>query len=397
MPPYVQPNDPYQQFSNLGKLVPGLDARSLQVESSPTPDSSVFSTLTRPDMTIPLGAGFVAVGIVASVFLFVRHQRLKRKRELKSDEHMLEIIKKLKQKTDQDIVLKTTRVAPLPPLVFQDKSGSRTFPQPQYEETPPLLTLMKHIRSGSSGNSPITPPPEMPDIYYKAKSQSHTATPLVEDDKDENKETNVEENLDDNVAVPKRAISLRRKSTASDTPPLVQMDEIEQDGIETPMIMVDKRGGSRRRKSQSSSINESVSEEAGASLTDLLQAALPDKLGESYYTFKSANTSTTSVSMLSAKIMRFKVEKPWIPQQPDELLLNVDDIVHVYQTYNDCWCEGFVEGAENQFGMFPRDCLGEHPLSLWDLAQNSRSGSTDDPVQHSASMDDPGMRETTVE
>ncbi|KAI9343133.1 hypothetical protein BDR26DRAFT_858608 [Obelidium mucronatum] len=139
---------------------------------------------------------------------------------------------------------------------------------------------------------------------------------------------------------------------------------------------------------QSNTASRSSQAEEASSVTELLQAALPDKLGEFDFNYKSSHTSTTSVSMLSAKVMRFKVEKPWIPQQDDELSLNIDDIVHVYQVFNDCWCEGFVDGAEDQLGMFPRDCLSEHPLSLWDLANKS-----DEKITQTDSTEDPGIRE----
>ncbi|KAJ3346704.1 hypothetical protein HDU83_002789 [Entophlyctis luteolus] len=82
----------------------------------------------------------------------------------------------------------------------------------------------------------------------------------------------------------------------------------------------------------------------------------------------SSQTSRTSVSVVSAKVQHYRVEKDWVPQQSDELELKEGDIVHVYQMYNDSWCEGFVERAGGDMdGFFPQECLSVEPLSLWEL------------------------------
>ncbi|KAJ3099120.1 hypothetical protein HK100_004951 [Physocladia obscura] len=81
----------------------------------------------------------------------------------------------------------------------------------------------------------------------------------------------------------------------------------------------------------------------------------------------STNSSMTSVSVMSARIMTYRVVEPWEPQRFDELDLHVGEIVHVYQIYKDGWCEGFVDGAEEDEGAFPRICLSEFTLSIGEL------------------------------
>ncbi|KAI8611419.1 hypothetical protein BC830DRAFT_1171903 [Chytriomyces sp. MP71] len=53
--------------------------------------------------------------------------------------------------------------------------------------------------------------------------------------------------------------------------------------------------------------------------------------GESEAYLGSTNTSTTSVSVASSRVIRFKVIEPWVPQRFDELDLHVGEIVLVYQ------------------------------------------------------------------
>ncbi|KAJ3080586.1 hypothetical protein HDU99_007980 [Rhizoclosmatium hyalinum] len=102
--------------------------------------------------------------------------------------------------------------------------------------------------------------------------------------------------------------------------------------------------------------------------------------------YASANSSMTSVSVSSQKVLRFKVVEPWVPQRFDELDLHVGEIVHVYQTYKDGWCEGCVEGADEEEGMFPRVCLAEFALSIGDLnkATGTTNSSNKNPSQISA-------------
>ncbi|KAI8831292.1 hypothetical protein BJ741DRAFT_617206 [Chytriomyces cf. hyalinus JEL632] len=88
----------------------------------------------------------------------------------------------------------------------------------------------------------------------------------------------------------------------------------------------------------------------------------------------SFNSSTTSVSVASSKVMHYKVTEPWIPQRFDELELHVGEIVVVYQSYKDGWCEGCVEGSEEEEGMFPRVCLGQYAISISDLRSISPPG-----------------------
>ncbi|KAJ3235727.1 hypothetical protein HDU81_000208 [Chytriomyces hyalinus] len=88
----------------------------------------------------------------------------------------------------------------------------------------------------------------------------------------------------------------------------------------------------------------------------------------------SFNSSTTSVSVASSKVMHYKVTEPWIPQRFDELELHVGEIVVVYQSYKDGWCEGCVEGSEEEEGMFPRVCLGQYAISISDLRTISPPG-----------------------
>ncbi|KAJ3258309.1 hypothetical protein HDU77_002371 [Chytriomyces hyalinus] len=87
----------------------------------------------------------------------------------------------------------------------------------------------------------------------------------------------------------------------------------------------------------------------------------------------SFNSSTTSVSVASSKVMHYKVTEPWIPQRFDELELHVGEIVVVYQSYKDGWCEGCVEGSEEE-GVFPRVCLGQYAISISDLRSISPPG-----------------------
>ncbi|KAJ3209094.1 hypothetical protein HDU82_001396 [Entophlyctis luteolus] len=104
----------------------------------------------------------------------------------------------------------------------------------------------------------------------------------------------------------------------------------------------------------------------GGGINSATRNSQHSKLGEEQGS--SSQTSRTSVSMVSAKVQHYRVEKAWVPQQSDELELKEGDIVHVYQMYNDSWCEGFVARASGDVdGFFPHECLSGEPLSLWEL------------------------------
>ncbi|KAJ3385567.1 hypothetical protein HDU84_002163, partial [Entophlyctis sp. JEL0112] len=102
------------------------------------------------------------------------------------------------------------------------------------------------------------------------------------------------------------------------------------------------------------------SQKVGASLSSMHSLHPP----------RSTSTSLTSVSGSSGKIMRYRVVESWTPQRFDELSLHVGDIANVYQFFEDGWCEGFIDGCEED-GMFPRICLDDFAISITELNQEA--------------------------
>ncbi|KAJ3069184.1 hypothetical protein HDU98_007741 [Podochytrium sp. JEL0797] len=372
MPPYAvaDERDAYPGFEMLDALFErSLDIPTqLPTAAPPAPTEQFFSSVGHV-----AGAAIVAVGIIASVLLFVRHQHQNKRKHVDVD-----IVTEADVNVEEDTVVKTVQTA-LPPLVFQDKHGIMNTVEPT-----PLESMLKRVKTSNS------PPPRFPAIYYNAKTPAILQhIPLEHYYQSEEHDTTVLKGHHEPVqAAPHRQQSLNHiRNTGSKTPPSLQMIGLETSAPaspppELPVIMIQEGG----MQTQSARDSPSNSQSLGNSLNDLLRTVLPNKLGESNY--RSTHTSTTSVSMLSAKVNRFTVEKPWVPQQDDELPLAVGDIVHVYQVFNDCWCEGFVDGNEDAFGMFPRDCLGEFPLSLWDLAQSESAN-----LDEGSFLNDPGVRE----
>ncbi|KAJ3295944.1 hypothetical protein HDU79_007910 [Rhizoclosmatium sp. JEL0117] len=376
MPPYyVDPHNvaAYPQYETLENVI-AQQRRDLAVNnlpggsgsspSSPTVASTVYTSLTHPNTALPIAAGFVAIGIVASVFLFVHYAHERKKPHLDHLEHIVKSPKidhyatapKLEPlDLKKDNILKSVA---LPPPVFQERTGNKE------EESVEVMSLMLKIRG--KGKIEGGEPPAIPQECHGFKNMQRR----ISGGRGEGQRSRPESLIafgDSNLL----STQLTPSSTSSDhqvnSVPVIQIEagsegnRTRESSIavnEATQIDVHVHASTTTNKSEKRSVPLKSNCEVSSSLGEIQQLAQDSK-----------RSSCTSVSILSSQVMRYRVERPWIPQQKDELALKVGDIVHVYQVFNDCWCEGFVDDdVEEKEGMFPRECLGEHPLSLWDLA-----------------------------
>ncbi|KAJ3029564.1 UNVERIFIED_CONTAM: hypothetical protein HDU68_011778 [Siphonaria sp. JEL0065] len=358
MPPHVpeyhqQRRDPISAFG--GTLVELLAKRAESpapgILTPSIPDQNASSSASNN--AIPIGAGAIALVAVGALMFakFGYNNKPKRNelQELENDPHVGKVQRGYIAEIEDNFklpqnILKSTAAAvnmghqqhhiAAPPLIFQDRQATT------YQKQPPLSFF---------GNN---------------KVQLTTVKPIPNNTKHSNmSNTNNDDEHDDEYQdseyAPRKFVQApRRKHSITldiDANQLIQQNRHSQIKNAPPgmsQIPDDPESGFQ---SESSLLRSSNGGDSGAFLT------------ASQGIFESANSSMTSVSVSSSKVMKYKVVEPWIPQRFDELDLHVGEIVHVYQTYKDGWCEGCVDGAEDEEGMFPRVCLGEFALSIGDL------------------------------
>ncbi|KAJ3414742.1 hypothetical protein HDV05_006081 [Chytridiales sp. JEL 0842] len=85
----------------------------------------------------------------------------------------------------------------------------------------------------------------------------------------------------------------------------------------------------------------------------------------------SVSSSLSSVSTVSSDggaVARYEVLEPWLPQRFDEVALRPGDIVIVSKVYEDGWCDGKVEGTDEE-GVFPMACLKGRAWSFFGMIE----------------------------
>ncbi|KAJ3321502.1 hypothetical protein HDU76_014086 [Blyttiomyces sp. JEL0837] len=81
----------------------------------------------------------------------------------------------------------------------------------------------------------------------------------------------------------------------------------------------------------------------------------------------SASSISTDTSVVENRgIARYEVSEPWMPMRFDELALTPGLFVIIYKVYEDGWCDGRVEGTDEE-GVFPMACLKNRAMSLYNL------------------------------
>ncbi|KAJ3011936.1 UNVERIFIED_CONTAM: hypothetical protein HDU68_001452 [Siphonaria sp. JEL0065] len=308
-----------------------------------TPDQNAPSSTNN---AIPIGAGAIALVAVGALMFakFGYNNKPKRNKlqELENNPHAGKVQRGFMAEIEDNFklpqnILKSTAAAvnmgqqqqlfPAPPLTFQDRQAN-TFSNYKVQLT--NSNNSKHSNTGTT-NAPSSDDDENDDALEYQESE-YAPRKFVQ--------------------APRRKHSITLDIDANQ---LIQQNRLSQiKNVHPGMSKIpdDPESGSQ---SESSLLRSSNGDGSNVFLT------------ASQGIFESANSSMTSVSVSSSKVMKYKVVEPWIPQRFDELDLHVGEIVHVYQTYKDGWCEGCVDKAEDEEGMFPRVCLGEFALSIGDL------------------------------
>ncbi|KAI9343134.1 hypothetical protein BDR26DRAFT_249535 [Obelidium mucronatum] len=341
------PDVTYPQFG-------GLPGASVDSSSDTTTSSSV----------IPIGAGvFALVAVGALLFAKFGYKR-PLEDHYETDPHVEKVkrgyIAEIEEnfKLPQNILKSTTAAVNIghnatPPLIFQDRQGATKFPQPLNQTSFDMLK--------SPGKVQLTP--ILTNISQSTRNTPPTLAPISTADAQQDNNLNLE--YHESEYIPRKIIQAprRKHSITLDIAPnqVIQQNRPSLKGAAGAMPHISDEISDEIENTLHNGENKLAKSIANS------YAGSSAFLGASQGIFESANSSMTSVSVSSSKVLRYKVVEPWIPQRFDELDLHVGEIVHVYQTYKDGWCEGCVDGSEDEEGMFPRVCLGEFALSIGDL------------------------------
>ncbi|KAJ3099119.1 hypothetical protein HK100_004950 [Physocladia obscura] len=368
--------EPYPGFKPLESII-GLIIPSTTAEETATDSVDPNTHYLQVSAII----GVVAVVIVGSALLFIKLSaspppppKPKLSQTAINKERMEQAKKNYHQYVqEQNEIRKSAAKIALPPLVFQASNQACVNP-------PPLLALNNKIKrlydEDSSGGGPAKP-----DIYYNSQPRQDEKTSNNGSSSNNfgslttgsgNRITRSSPNLNNSS---KKPSSLLRHCLTSSLSTFDKNDGITKTVAipPTPPREENKPPKIPDRASSAPNVKQQQKQQP-----QILSSSQDDELNNSVVS-TGARTSRTSVSDTnSSVVLRYKVEKPWTPQKPDELVLRVGDVAHVVRVFNDAWCEGFIETFDGDVeGFFPRDCLCELPLSLWELQVSNNTVAVD--------------------